>query len=56
MKFGRIDVGRGFRTEKNVFRIGGNTFYDRKNKNSNENSGVQKIRNRINCGIPQNSE
>ena len=28
----RIDGGRGFRTEKNVFRIGGNTFYDRKNK------------------------
>jgi hypothetical protein len=31
-EFGRIDGGRGFRTEKNVFRIGGNTFYDRKNK------------------------
>jgi hypothetical protein len=23
--------GRGFRTGKNVFRIGGNTFYNRKN-------------------------
>jgi hypothetical protein len=29
---GRIDGGRGFRTGKNVFRIGGNSFYDRKNK------------------------
>jgi hypothetical protein len=28
----RIDGGRGFRTRKSVFRIGGNTFYDRKNK------------------------
>ncbi len=28
----RIDGGREFRTGKNVFRIGGNTFYDRKNK------------------------
>jgi hypothetical protein len=28
----RIDGGRGFRTGKNVFRIGGNTFYDQKNK------------------------
>jgi hypothetical protein len=31
-EIGRIDGGRGFRTGKNVFRIGGNTFYDRKNK------------------------
>jgi hypothetical protein len=31
-EIGRIDGGRGFRTEKNVFTIGGNTFYDRKNK------------------------
>ncbi len=29
---GRIDGGRGFRTGGNVLRIGGNTFYDRKNK------------------------
>ncbi len=29
---GRIDGGRGFRTGEIVFRIGGNTFYDRKNK------------------------
>jgi hypothetical protein len=29
---GRIDGGRGFLTGKKVFRIGGNTFYDRKNK------------------------
>jgi hypothetical protein len=28
----RIDGGRGFQTGKNVFRIGGNTFYSRKNK------------------------
>ncbi len=28
----RIDGGRGFRTGKNVFRIGGNTFYNWKNK------------------------
>jgi hypothetical protein len=27
-----MDGGRGFQTGKNVFRIGGNTFYDRKNK------------------------
>jgi hypothetical protein len=31
-EIGRVDGGRGFRTGKNVFRIGGNTFYDRKNK------------------------
>jgi hypothetical protein len=31
-EIGKIDGGRGFRTKKNVFRIGGNTFYDRKNK------------------------
>jgi hypothetical protein len=31
-EIGRIDGGRGFRTRKYVFRIGGNTFYDRKNK------------------------
>jgi hypothetical protein len=27
-----MDGGRGFRTGKNVFRIGGNTFYNQKNK------------------------
>jgi hypothetical protein len=31
-EIGRIDGGRGFRTGKNVFRIGWNTFYDQKNK------------------------
>jgi hypothetical protein len=31
-EIGRIDGGRGFQTGKNVFRIGGNTFYDRRNK------------------------
>jgi hypothetical protein len=31
-EIGRIDGGRGFWTGKNVFRIGGNTFYNRKNK------------------------
>ncbi len=31
-EIGRIDGGRGFRTKGNVFRIGGNTFYDWKNK------------------------
>jgi hypothetical protein len=31
-EIGRIDGGRGFRTGKNVFRIGRNTFYDRKKK------------------------
>jgi hypothetical protein len=30
-EIGRIDGGKGFRTRGNVFRIGGNTFYDRKN-------------------------
>ncbi len=29
---GTIDGGRGFRTGKNRFKIGENTFYDRKNK------------------------
>ncbi len=29
---GGIDGGRGFQTRGNVFWIGGNTFYDRKNK------------------------
>jgi hypothetical protein len=28
----RIDGGRGFQTGGNVFLIGGNTFYDQKNK------------------------
>ncbi len=37
-----------------MFRIGGNTFYDK--KKSDINSRVQKIKNRINCGIPWNSE
>jgi hypothetical protein len=31
-EIGRIDGGRGFRTGKNMFSIGGNTFYDQKNK------------------------
>jgi hypothetical protein len=31
-EIGRIDGRRGFQTGKNVFRIGGNTFYDQKNK------------------------
>jgi hypothetical protein len=31
-EIGRIDGGRGFQTGENVFRIGRNTFYDRKNE------------------------
>jgi hypothetical protein len=31
-EIGRIDGGRVFRTAKNMFRIGRNTFYNRKNK------------------------
>ncbi len=31
-EIGRIDGGRGFRTGGNVLQIGGNTFYDQKNK------------------------
>jgi hypothetical protein len=31
-EIGRIDGGRGFRTGKNVFRIGGNTFFGWKKK------------------------
>jgi hypothetical protein len=31
-EIGRIDGGRGFQIRGNVFRIGGNTFYDQKNK------------------------
>jgi hypothetical protein len=31
-EIGRIDGRRGFRTGGNVFQIGGNTFYDQKNK------------------------
>ncbi len=31
-EIGRINGGRGFWTGRNVFRIGGNTFYDWKNK------------------------
>jgi hypothetical protein len=31
-EIGRIDGGRGFRTGKSMFRIGWNTFYNRKNK------------------------
>jgi hypothetical protein len=28
----RIDGGRGFQTGRNMFRIGGNKFYDQKNE------------------------
>jgi hypothetical protein len=38
-----------------MFRDGGNTFYDQKNK-SNENSGVQKVRNRNKRVISRNSK
>jgi hypothetical protein len=31
-EIGKIDGRRGFQTGKNVFGIGGNTFYDQKNK------------------------
>jgi hypothetical protein len=31
-EIGKIDVGSGFGTGKNVFRIGRNTFYNQKNK------------------------
>jgi hypothetical protein len=31
-KIGSIDGGRGFQTNGNILQIGGNTFYDRKNK------------------------
>jgi hypothetical protein len=31
-EIGRIDCGRGFQTRGIVFRIGGNTLYDQKNK------------------------
>jgi hypothetical protein len=31
-EIGRIDGGRGFQTRGNMLRIGGNTFYDQKNK------------------------
>jgi hypothetical protein len=41
-EIGRIDGGRGFRTGKNVFRIGGNTFYDRNNKNPIKNLEFKK--------------
>ncbi len=55
-EIGRIDGGRGFQTSGNVLRIGGNTFYDQKKLNSDENSGVQKVRNWNNCVIPRNSK
>ncbi len=55
-EIGKINGGRGFQTGKNVFRIGRNTFYDRKNKIPMKNSGVQKVLNRINCRIPRNSK
>jgi hypothetical protein len=54
-EIGRIDGGRGFQTGKKVFIIGGNTFYDRKNKipmkipesNRSEIGKIAKF-----CGIP----
>jgi hypothetical protein len=54
-EIGRIDGGRGFRTGKNVFRIGGSTFYDRKNKipmkiPESKRSEIGKIAEF--CGIP----
>jgi hypothetical protein len=58
-EIGRIDGGRGFRTRKNVFRIGGNTFYNRKNKISmkipeSKRSKIEKIAEfrRITNGFP----
>ncbi len=49
-EIGRIDGGRGFQTGKHVFRIGRNTFYDRKNKIS------KKITEFKRSVIPWNSE
>ncbi len=39
-----------------MLQIGGKKFYDRKKLNSDKNSGVQKVRNWKNRGVPQNSE
>jgi hypothetical protein len=50
------DGGRGFQTGGNVLPIGRNPFYDWKILNSNEKSGVQKVRNWSDCRMPQNSE
>ncbi len=39
-----------------MFRIGGNTFYDRKNKITMKILEIQKVRNQNNCGILRNSK
>jgi hypothetical protein len=51
----RIDSGKIFQNRGNVFRIGGNMFYDEK-QNSDQNSGGKKVRNWNNCGILWNSD
>jgi hypothetical protein len=49
-------VGEDSEPKKMCSELAGTHFYDQKNKNSDENSGVQKVRNRVNRGIPWNSE
>ncbi len=55
-EIGRIGGRRGFWTSGKVLRIGGNTFYDEKKLNTNENSRVEKVRNWNNCGIRRSSK
>jgi hypothetical protein len=55
-KAGTFSDLRGFRTRGNVFRIGGNTFYNRKNKILMKIAEFEKVQNWINCRIPWNSE
>ncbi len=48
-------VGEDFELAGTCYELAGTHFMIRK-INSNENSGVQMVRNRNNCGIPRNSE
>ncbi len=54
-EIGRIDSGIGFRTKKSVQNWREHILQSEK-QNSDENSGVQKVQNQNNCGIPRNSE
>jgi hypothetical protein len=55
-EIGRIDGGRGFRTRKNIFRIGRKKFYNRKNKIPMIIPECKRSKIGKNLGIPRNSE
>jgi hypothetical protein len=53
-EIGRIDGGKVFQNGRNVFQIGGNNFYDRKNELLIKIPGGGKVRNLNKCRIQKN--